>query len=132
MRVAFKVWLDSDGKAFGEGPYRLLRGVQRAGSLRQAAMEMRMSYRKAWMTLSRCEERLGFPLLERKVGGSSGGGSTLTEAAKDFLRRYESFSAEAAQALREIYDRHFESGSSRDHAESIEDETNPLADTVDD
>jgi molybdate transport system regulatory protein len=112
VRVAFKVWLDSDGKAFGEGPYRLLRGVDRTGSLRQAAMEMRMSYRKAWLTVSRCEERLGFPLLERKVGGSSGGGSRLTEEAMDFLMRYESFSAEAAQALREIYDRHFESGSS--------------------
>ena len=51
MKLAYKVWLDNEGKAFGEGPYRLLKLVEKTGSLHQAAMEMKMSYRKAWLTL---------------------------------------------------------------------------------
>jgi molybdate transport system regulatory protein len=107
MRLAYKIWLDSDGKAFGEGPYLLLRLVDRIGSLHRAAKEMNMSYRKAWLMLRTMEERLGFSLLERRVGGVSGGGSMLTEEAKRFLDRYEAFHKEADQVLQEIYRKHF-------------------------
>jgi molybdate transport system regulatory protein len=75
MRIMYKIWLDCDGKAFGDGPYQLLRLVDKTGSLRKAAAEMNMSYRKAWLMLNTMEERLGFALLDRKVGGVAGGGS---------------------------------------------------------
>jgi molybdate transport system regulatory protein len=107
MRVAFKIWLDNDGKAFGEGPYRLLKGIEKTGSLRQAAAEQRMSYRKAWIVIKHVEERLGLPLLERKVGGVSGGGSVLTPSGKSFMRVYERFRTEADKALERIYHKHF-------------------------
>lgn len=48
MRLAYKIWLDNNGKAFGEGPYELLTRVERTGSLNRAAAEMGMSYNKAW------------------------------------------------------------------------------------
>lgn len=107
MKLAYKIWLDSNGKAFGDGPYRLLRLIDRIGSLHKAAKEMNMSYRKAWLVLKAMEERLGFLLLDRRVGGVSGGGSMLTEEARRFLDRYEAFHEEADRALQEIYRKYF-------------------------
>ena len=107
MRVLYRVWLDNNGKAFGEGPYRLLKGVERLGSLHQAAMEMKMSYRKAWLTVNACEERLGFALIDRKTGGASGGGSHLTVKGKNFVKRYEEFRRETNKAIERIYRKHF-------------------------
>jgi len=107
MRVCYRIWFDSQGKAFGEGPYRLLKGVVETGSLHQAAVQMRMSYRKAWNTLNQIEGRLGFALLERKVGGTSGGGSTITPAGKDLMCHYEEFRREVKQAIEDIYQNHF-------------------------
>jgi molybdate transport system regulatory protein len=108
MKVAYKVWLDNNGKAFGEGPYRLLKGVEKTGSLRQAAIDMGMSYRKAWLTLHAAEEKLGFSLLERTIGGPSGGGSQITTAGADIIRNYESFRDEVRNSLEKLYDKYFE------------------------
>lgn len=107
MKIMYKVWLDSDGKAFGEGPFQLLRGVDRTGSLHQAAIEMKMSYRKAWLMLRAMEKRLGFSLLNRRVGGVAGGGSDLTDEARDFMVKYESFHREIEESLENIYQKYF-------------------------
>ena len=47
MKVSYRVWLDQRGKAFGEGPYRLLKRVGKTASLNQAASDMGMAYSKA-------------------------------------------------------------------------------------
>jgi len=107
MRIAYKVWLDNNGKAFGEGPYRLLRNVKRTRSLSKAAAEMGMSYSKAWRLMRNLEERLNFPLLERRVGGASGGGSSITPKARNLLQRYEKFRKDVQEALEKIYKKHF-------------------------
>ena len=107
MKVAYKVWLDNKGKAFGEGPYRLLKWIEKTGSLHQAAAEMGMSYRKAWLTIRNVEENLGFMLLERKIGGTSGGGSLLTPECRKFLKKYEGFRKEIADAIETIFQKHF-------------------------
>ena len=88
MSLEYKLWLDCRGRAFGDGPARLLDGVEVAGSLRKAAAELGMSYNKAWRILHAAEERLGFALLDRSVGGTLGGGSHLTAEAQDLMRRY--------------------------------------------
>ncbi len=107
LKIAYKVWLECDGKAFGEGPDRLLQRIEATGSLHRAAAEMKMSYRKAWLMLQSVERRLGFPLLDRRVGGVSGGGSKLTPGARDFMKRYEAFRREVEGSLEEIYRKHF-------------------------
>lgn len=66
-----------------------------------------MSYNKAWRILHAAEQRLGFPLLDRSVGGSLGGGSNLTPEAQGLMRRYRAVTAEAEQALEEVFQRHF-------------------------
>lgn len=108
MKLAYKIWLDNNGKAFGEGPYRLLKEIEKTGSLNQAAAQMGMSYRKAWVTLHTVEQKLGFTLIDRQIGGFSGGGSRITSAGQEFIRHYETFREEVKTALETIYKKHFE------------------------
>jgi molybdate transport system regulatory protein len=107
MKVAFKIWLDHNGKAFGEGPYELLKRVEKTNSLHEAAHQMDMSYSKAWKLIQSMEKRLGFSLLDKKVGGLSGGGSQVTSKAKDFMNRYGRFHKDVEKALEKIYLKHF-------------------------
>ena len=107
MKIAYKVWLDNDGKAFGEGPYRILKQIEKAGSLHQAAIDLNISYRKAWMTLQNAEKKLGFTLIDRKVGGVAGGGSQITSSGKKFLKNYEQFRADVERVLEKTYQKHF-------------------------
>jgi molybdate transport system regulatory protein len=107
VKVIYKVWLDNNGKAFGEGPYELLKRVEQTQSLHQAANQMGMAYSKAWTILRTMEQRLGFPLLDRRVGGRSGGGSQITARAKNLMKHYEKFRKDVEKAMRRSYRRHF-------------------------
>ncbi|HOJ42944.1 MAG TPA: LysR family transcriptional regulator [Syntrophorhabdaceae bacterium] len=109
MKVVYKVWIDNNGKAFGEGPYRLLKLIEKTGSLHKAAFEMGMSYRKAFDVIQRAESRLGIVFLVRKIGGESGGGSKLTEEGRAFMEIYERFHKELAETVEKIYKRYFAS-----------------------
>ena len=113
MKGACKIWLDHHGKAFGEGPYELLKRVQKTNSLHEAAYQMHMSYSKAWKLIQTMEKRLGFSLLDKKIGGVSGGGSQLTPKAKDLIERYERFETDAMRAIEKAYQKHFGSWSER-------------------
>lgn len=104
MRPVTNVFIyEENEKFFGEGPCRLLKGIERTGSLRAAAMEMDMSYSKATFLLSRAEKALKFPLTEKRIGGVGGGGSQLTKEAKEFLKKYEAYREACYEANRRIY-----------------------------
>jgi molybdate transport system regulatory protein len=104
LKLRYKIWIEKDGeKVFGDGPLDILNRVERAGSLRQAAEEIKMSYSQAWNLIKDLEERLGFKLLERKRGGESGGGSQLTEQARDLMMKFEIFRDKAQESLNLLY-----------------------------
>jgi molybdate transport system regulatory protein len=107
MEVQCDVWLDNDGKAFGEECFRLLEAVEATGSLNKAAVEMNLSYGCALKVLQRSEKRLGFARLDRTIGGSSGGGSRLTPEARELMSRYRLFSEELLGTMSHIYRKHF-------------------------
>ncbi len=109
MDVRFSISLHtSDGeKFFGEGPYRLLCGIRRHGSLRAAASEMGMAYTKAFRLIKAAEAHCGFPLISRTIGGKTGGGSTLTPEAEELLTRYEAFKSDCGQMTQQLYQKHF-------------------------
>jgi len=107
MKVIYKMWLDSGGRAFGEGPYRLLKGVEETGSLWKAAAALEMAYSKARRIISCCERNLGFVLITRKAGGVSGGGSKVTPEAIELMGKYETIRAQIEDALRKTYAKHF-------------------------
>jgi len=104
MRLNYKIWIEKDEeKVFGDGPLDILHRVEKTGSLRQAAAEINMSYSQAWNLMKGLEKRLGFNLLKRKVGGRRGGGSQLTEQARDLMMKFEIFRDKAQNSLNLIY-----------------------------
>jgi molybdate transport system regulatory protein len=92
---------------FGPGTHELLQHVGATGSLHQAAKLMGMSYTKAWHLLRETEEHLGWALVERHVGGASGGGTSLTPRGNDLLRRFELFMRETDESMSRAFAKTF-------------------------
>ncbi|PIU32322.1 MAG: ModE family transcriptional regulator, partial [Syntrophobacteraceae bacterium CG07_land_8_20_14_0_80_61_8] len=90
LSVKSKIWIEDDAGqvVFGAGRLRILDAIARHGSILAAARELRMSYRAVWGKIKATEERLGRPLLARKVGGARGGGSELTPLGQTLLARF--------------------------------------------
>ena len=101
MRPDLRAYLlDDDGnRVFGPGPVALLERVAELGSLRAAAIDMGMAYTKATRLVRDAERAFGFPVTERTVGGSGGGGSRLTPEALDLVARYRAFERASRRAL---------------------------------
>ena len=114
MEPMIKVYLadDSGEKFFGEGPYQLLKGIDKSGSLRASAAEMRMAYTKALKIIKQAEEHLGYPLINRVRGGKCGGGSQITIEGKKLIMQYEQYAEACRNANRQIYQEIF--GSERE------------------
>jgi molybdate transport system regulatory protein len=77
--------------------FKLLKAIRDSESLKQAASECGVSYRKAWDRIRESEEALGFKLVETQRGGSEKGRTTLTEDGTRLV--------EAHAALREDFDK---------------------------
>jgi molybdate transport system regulatory protein len=88
MDRAFDAALEADGVAFDGRDARLLEAIDEAGSLNAAARSLGRSYSRAHGRLEELESAFG-PLVERRRGGSEGGGSRLTDGARDLLGRFE-------------------------------------------
>ncbi|MDF2628647.1 MAG: tungstate transporter substrate-binding protein [Symbiobacteriaceae bacterium] len=101
--MGYKVLLELGGAISGDRLFALLRGVDRLGSINQAAAELKMSYRHAWGLLKAAEERVGAPLLQKRVGGAAGGGSELTARARGLLSGYEQFRARVAADAEAVF-----------------------------
>ena len=108
LKLRYKLWIEKDGeKVFGDGPLDIFHRVEKTGSLRQAAEEINMSYSQAWNLIKDLEKRLGFNLLKRKVGGERGGGSEITEEARELMTKFKLFREEADQRLNLLYKKMF-------------------------
>ena len=66
-----------------------------------------------FLTPKRCawssgrEKELGFALTRKTIGGRGGGGSTLTDEARNFMERYEAYRDACVQTDRELYYKFF-------------------------
>lgn len=107
LHAGVSVRLFREEKCFGAGPMELLELVGRTGSLHRAAGVMGMAYSKAWKMLRELERQWGFPMLERRPGGTGGGGSLLTPPAWDLLRRYRALRWETERAAEQSFGRWF-------------------------
>jgi molybdate transport system regulatory protein len=108
MRSVVKVYLyDDSEKFFGEGPYELLIGIEKHNSLRAAANELGMAYTKAFRLIKTAEEHLGYELTQKQVGGSHGGGSILTDEAREFIKKYEEYRDRCKVACSDIFNEVF-------------------------
>lgn len=85
----------------------LLQAIEDTGSISAAASQLGISYRRAWEKIHESEERLGVKLVETQTGGSGGGGSYLTPAGLDYVRRFRVFLAGLNELVARRFDEHF-------------------------
>lgn len=109
IRMELRFCTDEGERFFGEGPYRLLVGIEELGSLRAAAKRMGMAYTKAFAIIKRAEAEFGFALTRRTIGGKGGGSSSLTDDAKELIKRYEAYRAACAAMADSLYEEYFHS-----------------------
>jgi molybdate transport system regulatory protein len=84
-----KVWLETEGRyAFGFGLSEILRAVDRAGSIKQAANDLGKSYRYVWGRIKEAERALGQQLVETRVGGKESQRSFLTPMARHLVDNF--------------------------------------------
>ena len=108
VRPAQRIWLQEGGTPlFGPDAYALLLRVAEVGSLRQAASQVGVSYSKAWHIVNEAEARLGVQLFERRVGGSTGGGTALTTEGWKLGERFGALIVAADRDLGDLYERYF-------------------------
>ncbi|MFA9423013.1 MAG: winged helix-turn-helix domain-containing protein [Sedimentibacter sp.] len=92
---------------FGPGALSLLKLIQEYESLNAACKKMDLSYSKACRIIKGSEKALGFKLLDRKIGGSGGGGSKLTPECLEFLEMYTSFYKDLTTEASELFVKYF-------------------------
>jgi len=88
MDAGFEARLRAGDVAFGDDDVDLLRAVAEHGSVSGAAEALGRSRARALARLETLEEDFG-PLVDRRRGGRGGGGSRLTDEARDLLAQYD-------------------------------------------
>jgi molybdate transport system regulatory protein len=78
----------------GPGKIALLEGIDRTGSLSQAARELGMSYRRAWLLLASLNDAFREPVAVTATGGRGGGGAQLTEFGQELVTLFRTFERE--------------------------------------
>ena len=108
LRARFKLWLSTGNieGVFGDGKWRLLKALERTGSLTEASESLHISYRKAWGDLKKAQDALNLPLVEKHRGGINGGQTALTDQGKKWLKAYTGFRSDIEKAVEKAYEKH--------------------------
>ena len=82
----------------GPGKVQLLELIDKHGSISSAGKQMGMSYRRAWLLVDEINQTFREPLVEKQMGGSGGGGASLSALGRDVVARYRAIQKAAAKA----------------------------------
>jgi len=107
LHCAMQLRLANEEIFFGSGVLTLLKLTEKYESLNAAAKNMNLSYSKANKMINGAESALGFKLLDKKIGGANGGGSTLTPECIDFIKTYEEFQKEIKEHADMLFNKYF-------------------------
>ena len=87
--IRVRVWIDeTDGPFLGIGRVILLEKIKKTGSITNAAKEIKMSYRQAWQLVEDMNKRAQEPLVEKILGGKTGGGAKVTDAGIKAIEQF--------------------------------------------
>jgi molybdate transport system regulatory protein len=81
----------------GSAEIGLLEAIHTAGSLSQAARDLQISYRHAWLLLAGLNRAFRSPVALAKRGGNGGGGACLTRLGESLVVSYRALEQEFAQ-----------------------------------
>jgi len=94
-RVKGRIWIEINDETFiGEGKAFLLKRTAELGSLRKAATDMNISYRKAWYSINHMNKAAEKPVIILKHGGKQGGIAEITDFGREILDRFEKIKKE--------------------------------------
>lgn len=108
LGLDIQVCLQAETSFFDLRSAQFLELIQATGSMLNACQCMHMSYSKGWTMINEMERQLGWPVLIRNQGGSSGGGSSLTEQGIDLLRAYREMQADITAYSQSAFQRCFQ------------------------
>jgi molybdate transport system regulatory protein len=92
LKLTGRIWLETEeGPALGAGRVELLERIQQSGSLRQAALQMKMSYKQAWDMIKHMNEQLGGAVIIAQRGGKGGGTTTVTENGLKAIKLFHTY-----------------------------------------
>ena len=77
--------------SIGPGKIALLEQIQSTGSLSQAARDLKMSYRRAWLLLDSLNNSFEERVASSSIGGRHGGGAELTPFGRSLVLAYRRF-----------------------------------------
>ena len=107
-RPVTEVTLCNGGQLYDPRLSMLLHLVEDTRSVRDACSLMQMSYSTAWNMLNHVEDELGYPLVTRIRGGTTGSGSVLTEKGRALMEAYDKFTEALNQKARTLYKQMFQ------------------------
>jgi molybdate transport repressor ModE-like protein len=104
MEPRLKIWVELAGEiVLSDWRIGLLEQIDSTGSLSRAAEALGVPYRTAWHKLKQIEHRLGVRLVTSHSGGSEGGRTTLTPAARLLIDRYRQFTVGLQQDVNQRF-----------------------------
>jgi molybdate transport system regulatory protein len=91
--------LVGDQIALGPGKAALLAAVERRGSLAEAALDLGMSYMRAWRLVQTMNACFREPLVATRRGGKVHGGAALTATGAEVLALYRRMEQDGMRAM---------------------------------
>ncbi|MEZ4908302.1 MAG: LysR family transcriptional regulator [Saprospiraceae bacterium] len=89
--ISGRVWINSSNQAsLGKGKIKILEGIIKFGSLRQAALDMKMSYQQAWKIVNELNSDFENEVVILQRGGKDGGKAIVTDFGLQMLAFYNS------------------------------------------
>jgi molybdate transport system regulatory protein len=87
--TAGKVWVEiNNEKVLGPGRVELLERIHASGSLRQAALQMKMSYKQAWDIVHHINSHFSSPIVISHRGGKGGGNAIITPEGLAVIKQF--------------------------------------------
>ena len=100
LKADGRIWINtSEGKLVGKGRIELLEKIQQFGSIRQAALAMKMSYRQAWQLIDEMNRYAKTPLVISNRGGKGGGSAVVTEKGQQLITLFNSIAGKFQKFL---------------------------------
>ncbi|GAA4324415.1 winged helix-turn-helix domain-containing protein [Mucilaginibacter gynuensis] len=97
-----RIWIDVDGeKMLGHGRVELMERIQASGSIRQAALQMKMSYKQAWDLVNHINSHFESPVIISQRGGKGGGSAVITAEGQKLIQQFHHLQQKFNLFLRE-------------------------------
>jgi molybdate transport system regulatory protein len=97
-----RVWIETGNeKVLGHGRVELLERIQASGSIRQAALQMKMSYKQAWDLVNHMNDHFSSPLVISHRGGKGGGNAVVTAHGLSVIREFHSLHQKLQEFLKD-------------------------------